>query len=97
MMADLNDVGQPVHNRNREDLTIPNLANGQEEIDYGLFKPEVLQARFVSGAIRWPHFARLNDARRRLPYWRATAHLQVLDPTKVDVLKQFEKSAFRIG
>jgi hypothetical protein len=97
MMTDLNDVGQPMHHGNREDLAIPDFANGLKEIDERLFQPKILQARFGARACRRAHFARLNDLRNRFPDRRTTANLKVFDSAEVDFLEQFEKATFWVG
>jgi len=94
MMTDLDKVWKAVLDRDGKDLAVPDLANGLNEIDDRLLEPEVLQAGLFPRTLRAAHLARLDDVGRGIEDWRTSAHLQMFDPPKVDVLQQLDKAAF---
>lgn len=78
-------------------LAVADLVNGLKEVNDGLFKPEVRQTRFLVGAVLPAHLQGLYDARCGFKDWRAPAHAERLNPAEVQIGKQLDEPALRVG
>jgi hypothetical protein len=86
-MLNLNRVREAVHHRYREDFAITDFPDREQQVDDGLFQPEVFQSSFISRTSLAAHFPGANDLRRRFERRLTGADAQMRNPTKVDRLQ----------